>query len=94
MTAQNAVLMSGITPMRGRRIFSGECAPQRDELNRISIGMALDASEANELMAAAGLERLDPSRGRDALIAQGLDSGRSLQRTNEELARLGEDAVR
>lgn len=87
------VRMADLNETFGYQIFTGQRNPSRNKVLQIVLAMALTLREANRALRAAGTGALDPKCRRDAIIIYCIDHGCSLQKTNEELYRLGEETV-
>lgn len=87
------VRMADLNDTFGYQIFTGARNPSRNKVLQIAFAMALTPREANRALEAAGVSTLYSKDRRDAIIIFCLDRGCSLQKTNEELYRLGEETV-
>ncbi|MDY2776862.1 MAG: XRE family transcriptional regulator [Collinsella sp.] len=87
------VRMADLNETFGYQIFTGTRNPSRNKVLQIALAMALTLREANRALVSAGASTLDPKCRRDAIIIFCIDHGCSLQKTNEELYRLGEETV-
>ena len=90
VSPESAARMADMSPAYGAGVIGGGRATSRDDIVRLALAIAANAASANRLLAAAGLARLDPGNARDRILADSLDSGRSLRRANIELSRAGE----
>lgn len=90
ISPESAARMADMSPAYGAGVIGGGRATSRDDIVRLALAIAANAASANRLLAAAGLARLDPGNARDRILADSLDSGRSLRRANIELSRAGE----
>lgn len=87
------VRMANLNETFGYQIFTGARNPGRDKVLQIALAMALTLRETNRALNAAGASALNPKSRRDAIIIFCIDRGCSLQKTNEELYRFGEDTI-
>lgn len=87
------VRMADLNETFGYQIFTGARNPSRNKVLQIAFAMALSLRETDRALAAAGTNTLDPKKRRDAIIIFCVDHGCSLQKTNEELYRLGEETI-
>lgn len=87
------VRMADISPTYGYMIFEGKRAPSRNKVLQICIAMALTYTETNRALEAAGVSLLYSKNRRDVIIIYCIDRGCSLQKTNEELYRFGEETI-
>lgn len=87
------VRMANLNETFGYQIFTGARNPSRNKVLQIALAMALTLREANRALNAAGASALNPKSRRDAIIIFCIDRGCSLQKTNEELYRFGEDTI-
>lgn len=87
------VRMADLNETFGYQIFAGQRNPSRNKVLQIVLAMALTLRETNRALRAAGAGALDLKCRRDAIIIYCIDHGCSLQKTNEELYRLGEETV-
>ncbi len=87
------VRMADLNDTFGYQIFTGARNPSRNKVLQIAFAMALTPRETNRALEAAGVSTLYSKDRRDAIIIFCLDRGCSLQKTNEELYRLGEETV-
>lgn len=77
----------------GYQIFTGTRNAGRNKILQIVFAMHLTLQEANRVLQAAGHNELYCKNRRDAIIIFCLDHGCSLQKTDEELYRLGEETI-
>lgn len=77
----------------GYQIFMGQRNASRDKILQIAFAMELALKEANRLLQAAGANELYCKNRRDAIIIFCIDKGYSLQKTDEELYRFGEETI-
>ena len=89
----DVVRKAGLNETYGYQIFMGQRHPKRDKLLQLVFAMELTLKEANRLLQAAGTNELYCKNRRDAIIIFCLDRGYSLQRTDEELYRFGEETI-
>lgn len=85
--------MANIIPTYGYMIFKGQRRPSRNKVLQIALAMALNLTETNRALEAAGASLLYSKNRRDAIIIFCIDRGCSLQKTNEELYRFGEEII-
>ena len=77
----------------GYQIFTGARNASRDKILSLAFAMRCTLVEANRLCQAAGVNPLYVKDRRDAILIFCLDAGFSLQKTNEELYRFGEETL-
>ena len=77
----------------GYQIFTGQRQASRNKVLQLAFAMHLSLLETNRLLQAAKVNELYCKNRRDAIMIFCLDHGCSLQETNEELYRFGEDTV-
>lgn len=77
----------------GYQIFTEARRPSRNYLAKLSFAMHLSLAEANRVLQAGGISQLYCKNRRDAILIFCLKEGYSLQRTEEELFRFGEDTL-
>lgn len=77
----------------GYQIFKGQRGAQRNKLLQLSFAMGLDIRETDRLLKIGGTNELYCKNKRDAIIIFAVDKGYSLQKTNEELYRFGEETI-
>ena len=87
------VRQAGINDTFGYQIFKGQRNPSRNKVLQLAFAMGLTLREANRLLKSAGANELYCKNRRDAIIIFCLDKGRSLQQTEEELYRFGEETL-
>ena len=87
------VRAAGINDTFGYQIFMGQRNPSRDYLLALCFAMRLTLKEADRLMQAAGVNELYCKNRRDAIMIFCIDHAYSLQKTNEELYRFGEETL-
>ncbi len=93
MERADVVRKAGLNETYGYQIFMGQRHPKRNKLLQLVFSMELTLKEANRLLQAAGINELYCKNRRDAIIIFCLDRGYSLQRTDEELYRFGEETI-
>lgn len=84
---------SGLNPTFCYQIFEGTRRPGRDSAIMLAFGLGCSLVEAQRLLRLAGASELWSRNRRDAIIIFCLDHGYSLQKTDEELYRFGEDTI-
>ena len=77
----------------GYQIFMGQRKPARDKVLALAFAMGCSLLEASRLCQSAGVNPLYAKNRRDAILIFCLDNKCSLQRTNEELYRFGEETL-
>ncbi len=77
----------------GYQIFTGQRQASRDKILQLAYAMHLSLIETNRLLQAAKANELYCKNRRDAIMIFCLNHGCSLQETNEELYRFGEDTI-
>lgn len=87
------VRAAGINETFGYQIFMGQRNASRNKILQLAFAMGLTLKEANRLLQAAGSNELYCKCRRDAIIIFCLDKRYSLQKTDEELYRFGEDTI-
>ena len=87
------VRMANLNETFGYQIFAGTRNPTRNKVLQIALAMALTLQETNRALAASGANALNCKNRRDAIIIFCIDRGCSLQKTNEELYRFGEETI-
>lgn len=87
------VRMANLNETFGYQIFKGTRRPSRDKVLQIAFAMALSLRETNRALEAAGVSSLYSKDRRDAIIIFCLDRGCSLQKTNEQLYKFGEETL-
>ena len=75
------------------QIFMGQRGAARNKVLQLALALGLTLKEADRLLQAAGASGLYCKDRRDAIIIFCLDHGYSLQKTDEELYRFGEDTI-
>ena len=84
---------AGLNETFGYQIFTGARNASRDKILQIAFAMKLLLKETDRLLQAAGVNELYCKNRRDAIIIFSLQEGYSLQRTDEELYRFGEETI-
>lgn len=87
------VRRAGLNETFGYQIFMGQRNASRDKMLQIAFAMGLTLKETDRLLQASGSNELYCKSRRDAIIIFCLDKGYSLQKTDEELYRFGEDTI-
>lgn len=87
------VRMANLNETFGYQIFAGTRNPTRNKVLQIALAMALTLQETNRALTASGANALNCKNRRDAIIIFCIDRGCSLQKTNEELYRFGEETI-
>ncbi len=91
---QSAVVRdAGLNNTFGYQIFKGTRKASRNKLLQIAFAMGLDLRETDRLLQAAGVNELYCKSRRDAIIIFSVKNGYSLQKTEEELYRFGEETI-
>lgn len=93
LVRSKVVREAGLNETFGYQIFKGTRNPSRNKVLQLALAMGLNLREANRLLKLAGVNELYCKNRRDAIIIFCLDKGYSLQRTDEELYRFGEETV-
>lgn len=89
----DVIRRAGLNETFGYQIFMGQRGASRNKVLQIAFAMGLSLKEADRLLQAAGANELYCKNRRDAIIIFCLDHGYSLQKTDEELYRFGEDTI-
>lgn len=89
----DVIRKAGLNETFGYQIFMGQRKASRNKILQLVFAMELTFKEANRLLQAAGVNELYCKSRRDAIIIFCLDRKYSLQRTDEELYRFGEDTI-
>ena len=84
---------AGLNDTFGYQIFMGPRGASRNKVLQLAFALGLTLKEADRLLQAAGASGLYCKDRRDAIIIFCLDHGYSLQKTDEELYRFGEDTI-
>ena len=87
------VRRAGLNDTFGYQIFMGQRGASRNKVLQLAFALGLTLKEADRLLQAAGASGLYCKDRRDAIIIFCLDHGYSLQKTDEELYRFGEDTI-
>ena len=87
------VKAAGLNETFGYQIFTGQRGAKRDKILAIALAMHLSLKETDRLLQAAGVNELYCKNRRDAIIIFCVDKGYSLQKTDEELYRFGEETI-
>lgn len=93
LVRSEVVRKASINETFGYQIFMGQRNASRDKILQLAFAMGLTLKEANRLLQAAGANELYCKNRRDAIIIFCLDKGYSLQKTDEELYRFGEETI-
>lgn len=89
----DVIRATGLNETFGYQIFMGSRGATRNKVLQLAFAMALSIKEADRLLKAAGTNELYCKNRRDAIIIFCLDHGCSLQQTDEELYRFGEETI-
>lgn len=89
----DVVRAAGLNETFGYQIFMGQRGASRNKVLQLAFAMGLTLRECNRLLQAAGANELYCKNRRDAIIIFCLDRGYSLQKTDEELYRFGEETI-
>ncbi|WP_080797265.1 transcriptional regulator [Arabiibacter massiliensis] len=89
----DVVRAAGLNETFGYQIFMGQRGASRNKVLQLAFAMKLTLKEADRLLQAAGANELYCKNRRDAIIIFCLDRGCSLQKTDEELYRFGEETI-
>lgn len=84
---------AGLNETFGYQIFTGARKAGRDKVLQLAFAMRLTLREANRLLKLAGANELYCKNRRDAIIIFCLSNGCTLQETDDELYRFGEDTI-
>ncbi len=84
---------AGLNNTFGYQIFKGTRKASRNKLLQIAFAMGLSLRETDRLLRAAGVNELYCKNRRDAIIIFSVKNGYSLQKTEEELYRFGEETI-
>lgn len=87
------VRKAGLNDTFGYQIFMGQRGASRNKVLQLAFAMELTLKETDRLLQAAGANQLYCKDRRDAIIIFCLDHGYTLQKTDEELYRFGEDTI-
>lgn len=77
----------------GYQVFTGARGAGRDTILQLVFAMELTLREANRLLQAAGVNGLCCKNRRDGIIIFCIEHSYSLQETDEELYRFGEETI-
>ena len=77
----------------GYQVFTGARGAGRDTILQLVFAMELTLREANRLLQAAGVNGLYCKNRRDGIIIFCIEHSYSLQETDEELYRFGEETI-
>lgn len=77
----------------GYQVFTGARGAGRDTILQLVFAMELTLCEANRLLQAAGVNGLYCKNRRDGIIIFCIEHSYSLQETDEELYRFGEETI-
>ncbi len=84
---------AGLNDTFGYQIFKGTRKASRNKVLQLAFAMRLNLRETDRLLQAAGLNGLYCKNRRDAIIIFAVEKGYSLQKTDEELYRFGEETI-
>lgn len=84
---------AGLNNTFGYQIFKGTRKASRNKVLQIAFAMGLNLRETDRLLQAAGANELYCKNRRDAIIIFSVKHGYSLQKTEEELYRFGEETI-
>ena len=87
------VRKAGLNSTFGYQIFTGTRHASRNKLLQIAFAMKLDLRETNRLLQAGGVSALYCKDRRDAVIIFCINHAQTLQKTDEELYRFGEETI-
>ena len=87
------VKAAGLNNTFGYQIFTGQRGATRNKILQLAFGMQLTLRETDRLLQAAGVNELYCKDRRDAIIIFCIDKNYSLQKTDEELYRFGEETI-
>ncbi len=83
-----------LDPTYAYEIFSGaKTSVARDKVLQLAFGMHLDVRETQRLLKHAGVSELYVKQRRDALILYCVGQGYSLEKTEQELFRFGQETI-
>ena len=74
-----------MSEVMGYQIFSGTRKPSRDSLLCVCIAMGLNIAETQEILKIGGFAVLSPKHKRDAIVINGISTGKSVAQVNETL---------
>lgn len=89
----DVIRTAGINETFGYQIFMGQRGASRDKILQLAFAMNLTLRECNRLLKLSGANELYCKNKRDAIIIFCLDKGYTLQKTDDELYRFGEDTI-
>ena len=84
---------AGLDATYGYQIFMGQRSPARDKVLQVVFALKCTLQEANRVLQASGHNELYCKNRRDAIIIFCLDHGHTLQETDDELFRFGEETI-
>ncbi len=87
------VRAAGLNETFGYQIFTGARRASRDNLLKIAFALGLTLRETNRLLQAGGANGLYCKNRRDAIVIFAITHGYTLQKTEEELYRFGEETI-
>lgn len=87
------VRAAGLNETFGYQIFTGARRASRDNLLKIAFALGLTLRETNRLLQAGGANGLYCKNWRDAIVIFAITHGYTLQKTEEELYRFGEETI-
>ena len=89
----DVVRKAGLNSTFGYQIFIGTRHPSRNKLLQIAFAMGLNLKETNRLLQAGDANELYCKNRRDAVIIFCIQHAQTLQQTDEELYRFGEETI-
>lgn len=89
----DVVREAGLNETFGYQVFTGARKASRDKVLQLAFALHLSLRETDRLLQAAGVNELYCKNRRDAIIIFAIDKGYSLQKTDEELYRFGENTI-
>ena len=89
----DVIRKAGLDYTYGYQIFMGQRHPKRDKVLQIILAMRCTLQEANRILQASGHNELYCKSRRDAIIIFCIDRGHTLQETDDELFRFGEETI-
>lgn len=89
----DVVRKAGLNSTFGYQIFTGTRHPSRNKLLQIAFAMGLNLKETNRLLQAGDANELYCKNRRDAVIIFCIQHAQTLQQTDEELYRFGEETI-
>lgn len=84
---------AGLNETFGYQIFMGQRGASRNKVLQLAFAMKLTLRECNRLLQAAGVNELYCKSRRDAIIIFCLEHAYTLQKTDDELYRFGEETI-